>query len=184
MELWWKKQRKEEILEDFSLILEPVLANEWVQQMRNFNQHGDTSCFAHSYRVSRYSYRVCRFLGLDSESAARGAMLHDFFLYSWKQEDMKGSEHLWFHPMVALETAEREFELNDKEKDIIVKHMWPVTHELPDYAESLIVSTMDKYSAVLEAGNYMIRKMNHMRYKYSTLMVKCIRNRTPNLDLY
>lgn len=36
-----------------------------------------------------------------------------------------------FIPKSALQNAEKEFLLNDKEKDIILKHMWPVTLPFP-----------------------------------------------------
>jgi uncharacterized protein len=39
----------------------------------------------------------------------------------------------------------KHFELNDIEKDIIVKHMWPLTFIPPKYQESLVVTFADKY---------------------------------------
>ena len=42
-------------------------------------------------------------------------------------------------------------QLNEKEKDIIVKHMWPLTPAFPKkYAESFVVSTADKLCALAE----------------------------------
>ena len=54
------------------------------------------------------------------------------------------------HPITALVNATHLFTLNDKEKDIIVKHMWPLTPALPKYAESFVVSTADKMCALAE----------------------------------
>jgi len=45
------------------------------------------------------------------------------------------------HPRVALENAIEHFDLNDTEKDIIEKHMWPLTIRLPKTKESLVVFT-------------------------------------------
>ena len=39
---------------------------------------------------------------------------------------------------------------NEVEKDIILKHMWPLTFKLPTYSESYIVTTADKYCATRE----------------------------------
>jgi len=40
--------------------------------------------------------------------------------------------------------------LNDTEKDIIEKHMWPLTIRLPKNKESLVVSLVDKYCSFME----------------------------------
>ena len=42
--------------------------------------------------------------------------------------------------------------LNDIEKDIIIKHMWPVTIRFPKYAESFIVGIADKFSHISTGG--------------------------------
>ena len=39
----------------------------------------------------------------------------------------------------------KHFELNEVEKDIIVKHMWPLTFIPPKYQESFVVTFADKY---------------------------------------
>ena len=38
-----------------------------------------------------------------------------------------------------LREAEARFDLTDKEKDIIVKHMWPLSPWMPRYKESFTV---------------------------------------------
>ena len=40
------------------------------------------------------------------------------------------------------------------EKDIILKHMWPVTFSTPKYLETFIVTFVDKYCAIKEFSNY------------------------------
>ena len=44
--------------------------------------------------------------------------------------------------------------LNKKEKDIIIKHMWPLTIIPPRYIESFIITLVDKYCALKESYNY------------------------------
>ncbi|MDY0244869.1 MAG: hypothetical protein RBQ89_08635, partial [Sphaerochaeta sp.] len=102
---------------------------------------------------SYISYRISKALGLDYHAAARGGLLHDFFLYDWrerKSQDEKRSLHGKEHPYIALENAQKYFTVNAKEADIIVKHMFPKTLSLPRYRESFIVSLSDKIAAVYE----------------------------------
>src|SRR5699024_9828260 len=70
--------------EEFFEIVKPILTNETVQQMKNYKQHCDTSCYSHCLHVAFYSYVICKKLGLDYIAASRAAMLHDLFLYDWR----------------------------------------------------------------------------------------------------
>lgn len=84
-------------------------------------------------------------------------MLHDLFLYDWrnsKKELNLNSYHAFIHPKIALENASKLFDLNEKEQDIILKHMWPVTLALPKYKETYIITFTDKYSTLKESFNY------------------------------
>ena len=137
---------------DFQEIIRDIISNKTVQKMKNFMQHYDTTCFDHCYVVSYYCYLICKRLNLDYKSAARAGMLHDFFLYDWrkKQPDRKGL-HAFTHGKIACENACKLFNLNDKEKDMIIKHMWPVTVALPNSLEGLILTFVDKYCAISES---------------------------------
>lgn len=123
-----------------------------VQRMSTFIQHAHISCLEHSISVAYYSYLLCqRFnLRVDCRSIIRGALLHDFFLYDWHVGNGKKGLHGFTHPKTALENAEEHFSLNDMEKDIIVKHMWPLTLIPPKYKESMIVSLSDKFCSTVE----------------------------------
>jgi len=127
-----------------------LLEHEAVKTMDMFRHHKETSCLDHCQRVSYYSYKVCRFFGLDYVSAARGGLLHDLFLYDWRTTKRDEGLHAFVHADIALTNALEHFHLNDREKDIIQKHMWPVTLERPKFMESFIVSIMDKYCAFVE----------------------------------
>ncbi len=52
--------------------------------------HHNSSIYAHVRDVAYFSYRISKYLGLDYRSAARGALLHDFFLYDWRNHDAAG----------------------------------------------------------------------------------------------
>ncbi len=138
---------------EFINIIEDILKNRTVQEMKNYRQHYETSCFDHCLIASYYCYKTCQKHGLDYISCARAAMLHDLFLYNWRerQPDRKGL-HAFTHPKTAYENASKLFDLNEKEKDIIMKHMWPVTlFSFPRYRESFILTLVDKRCAINEA---------------------------------
>jgi uncharacterized protein len=118
--------------------------------MEEYIQHSDITCLSHSISVSYHSYKICRFLGLDYCAAARGAMLHDFFLYDWHIPHPENKLHGFTHPGIALKNSNKYFKLNDIEKDIISKHMWPLTIKPPKYKEALIVCIVDKFCALME----------------------------------
>lgn len=125
-----------------------------VRSMEKFIQHSDISCFEHSIYVSYNSYLICKRLGLDCEAAARGGLLHDLFLYDWHISKSDRGLHGFVHPFIALENASKYFNLSDREKDIIVKHMWPLTWRFPKYKEALVVCLVDKYCACMEIAKY------------------------------
>ena len=152
---------EERILEDleYKSLIEDLLENEMVNRMREYKQHFEISCYEHSLNVSYLTYKWCRKLNLDYKSAARGALLHDLFLYDWRVKSDRKGLHAFTHPKAALENAKKITKLNSKEKDLIVNHMWPVTPNLPKYKETYIVTIMDKYSAVIEY-KYSKQKLN------------------------
>ena len=166
---------------DFFRVIHTIIHNETVQQMKNYRQHCDTSCYKHCLYVAYYTYVVCKKLKLDYISATRAAMLHDLFLYDWRKEyideDFDGL-HAFTHPKIALRNSMKLFDLNKKEQDIILKHMWPVTISFPKYIESYIVTFMDKYSAIRESYVYFqsnLKKKNLYKYAYVSLSLLLFR---------
>lgn len=135
---------------EYEACVSDILEHKLVGSMRHFVQHGDTSTLEHCLSVSYASYRFCKSFGLDFRSAARGGLLHDFFLYDWHGDKGYKGLHGIKHPSIALDNAEKHFELNKKEKDIIKKHMWPLTLSLPRYKESFVVMMMDNYCTMGE----------------------------------
>jgi uncharacterized membrane protein/HD superfamily phosphodiesterase len=133
------------------------------------HQHHNSSIYDHVMDVSYFSYRACKFLKLDYRSAARGALLHDFFLYDWRNHDVPDLPAKKFHgiehPKIALANAKKHFILNDIEKDIVRKHMWPLTLVPPKYKESFIVSFADKYLASKEFVNKFNQSKESRRIK-------------------
>ncbi|MFZ2537608.1 MAG: HDIG domain-containing metalloprotein [Oscillospiraceae bacterium] len=121
-----------------------------VRNMVKIPAHRGTNCLDHSIFVSYVSFKICRRLNLDYVAAARGGLLHDIFLYNWREKDSHIGLHGLTHPIVALKNASALLTLTEMEKDIIVKHMWPLTIILPKYKESFIVGCADKLCATIE----------------------------------
>jgi uncharacterized protein len=144
-----KPENKTDYLEHAACI-DDLVFHPMVQTMKQFKHHHNTSCFDHSLNVSFTTYLLCKNLGWDYKSAARGGLLHDLFLYDWRSTTLEEGKHGFVHPRIALDNALREFTLNSLEMDIIVKHMFPLTWQPPGYKESLLVCLVDKYCAVKE----------------------------------
>ena len=132
-----------------------LIQNEIVHSMKDFVQHINVTCLE---LVSYNSYLICKRLGLNCYLAARGGLLHNFFLYDWHIAKPYKGLHRFIHPYVALENANKHFNLNDLEKDIIKKHMWPLTLRLPRYKEAFIVAFVDKYCTSKEIIKFGSRK--------------------------
>ena len=139
---------------EFGNIIKDILANETVQSLRFFKHHYGSNRYEHSLSVAYNSYKICKALGLDHVSAARAGLLHDLFLYDCENPKTRPQNHIKEHPKTALKNATQLFILNDIEKDIILRHMWPVTFSAPRYLETLIVTFVDKYCAIKEWSNY------------------------------
>ena len=160
---------------EFIDIINELINNDKVKEMENYRQHYDISTFEHCLNVSYISYKICKLLKWDYKSMARAAMLHDLFLYDWRESKKKlnlEGYHAFVHPKIALKNAEETFELNKKEKDIILKHMWPVTFSLPKYKESYLITFVDKYSAIQESIGYYQKQMETKRlYRYAYIFL-------------
>lgn len=141
-----------------------LLDSDVVNEMKKYRHHYSTTCYQHCINVSYYNYLVCRKLGLNSKSAARAGLLHDLFLYDWHTVEKKEGEkpHGMRHPEIALKNAKEHFEIGKREEDMIVKHMWPLTIKFPKYAESYVIVVIDKYTAALEIGTHLGRKLKTM----------------------
>lgn len=86
-------------------------------------------------------------------------MLHDLFLYDWrKKENGRKGMHALTHGKLACQNATKLFELTQKEQDIIIRHMFPVTPIPPNSKEGFLLTIIDKYSAIIEIKSEFQRK--------------------------
>ncbi|MFV0497645.1 MAG: HD domain-containing protein [Candidatus Fimivivens sp.] len=136
---------------EFSTCIEEIINDDMVQAMDDIKHHVDgVSCLDHCVFVAYISFVLCKKFKLDHVAAARAGLLHDLYLCDWSQTDVSRFRRWLIHPSMALKNAEK-FTLSSLERDIILKHMWPLTiRQLPSYRESAVVSLADKFCACVE----------------------------------
>ena len=131
-----------------------ILRSKNFNHMKRHIQHGNVSVNAHVMNVARYSIAISERLHIacSKRDLIRGALLHDYFLYDWHIPDKENPHRLhgFYHPGVALRNASKEYELTEREKNIIRRHMWPLTVVPPRCREAWIVTTADKWCAFME----------------------------------
>jgi uncharacterized protein len=133
-------------------MLEKLSDNPNVGLMDSYIQHGDTSCLMHTIAVAYYSMRLAEKLHIKvhEKELLRGALLHDYFLYDWHDGKKERRVHGFTHPGTAMKNAARDFDINAVERDIIRKHMFPLTPKPPTTRESWIVCMVDKGCSLYE----------------------------------
>lgn len=131
-----------------------ILHSNNFRKSNDYVQHGTMSVGRHSLDVARYSVAFSKKLGIrcNQKDLVRGALLHDYFLYDWHNRNRENYSplHGLYHPGIALRNAEKEYVLTDRQRDIIRKHMWPLTPIPPMCREAWIVTAADKYCSLLE----------------------------------
>lgn len=151
-------------------IVDKIINDNEFKKIDNCTHHG-ISRFDHSCRVSYYSYKLTKALGLNYKEVARAGLLHDFFLNENKTKKEK-LKSMFAHSKKSLENSEELFYLNDLEKDIIYTHMFPLNlNRVPKYMESWIVSGVDKAIAAYEFGTTFKR---NVILKYQNIMLVAI----------
>ena len=105
--------------------------------------------FMHSINVSYISWKLARKFGCDEKVAARAGLLHDFCPYDFHKKTPTGEHQAFYHPKAAAENSERIFEINEKERDAILSHMFPLG-PIPKNREAWIITMADKICATLE----------------------------------
>lgn len=135
--------------DEYLFYVNDILENNEFQKLDDIRHHGITR-YEHSIRVSYYSYKIAKMLNLNYEVTARAGLLHDFFLNNEDKKIENRFLSMFIHPKYALENSIKNFELDDLGKNIIESHMFPIYKKVPKYAESWIVSLVDKAAAVYE----------------------------------
>ncbi len=108
-------------IDTFDEELEEMKRDPRIQRLRDFQQHKCSNTYDHVFHVARTSHAIEQKLHLkvDEKSLARGAVLHDYYLYDFREHPMGAYEHGTSHANTALQNAEKDFELNEIERNII-----------------------------------------------------------------
>jgi uncharacterized protein len=141
-----KSHTRGDAWQEFSGIAGHLTEHPDVDKLSRFRHHSDVNRLEHSLEVAWISYLLAKRLSLDHVAVVRGAILHDLFFYDWWHEGPR--LHGIYHPRISLKNAKEITALSSKEKDIIKKHMWPLTLFPPRYMESWIVCLVDTYCTI------------------------------------
>lgn len=140
--------------QEYLFIINNIMENEEFKKLSSIRHH-NTTRLHHSLKVSYYSYKIAKALRLDYKDVARGGLLHDFYVDEISEcNKIKDKIKLFStkHPKDAANNAKQLFDLSEKEINIIETHMFPVDYKIPKYAESWIVSLVDKVLSVGEVS--------------------------------
>ncbi len=164
------KENLMKIIKDIKGTAHDILYSDNFKSSDQNMQHGNISVMKHSKKVACTAVAISRKLNLKCDETAimRGALLHDYFLYDWHAPEHAGFKNLhgFHHPGIALENAEKEYDLSERERDIIKKHMWPLTIVPPKFKESWVVTLADKYVSTTESLHF-IKAAKARKDKYA-----------------
>lgn len=158
-----EKNELEEVYQRF-------LHDENVMRMQDIQMHRGSSCYIHSFRVAKLcllkAARYKRYTLKDLKNVLVAAILHDYYLYDWREHHELRKKHGRRHPLVACANAIRDFDIPVEVQDIIKSHMWPLTPKLyPKTKEAKLVNRMDNHIAVREALTFRaFKKRRHEKY--------------------
>lgn len=150
----WVKEKEYEKDPEYLECVCDILETSIFQSMDQYIQHGNTTCKAHCIQVSYMAYRICKARNWNYRSVARAGLLHDFFLYDWHTYAKETGDcfHGYTHPRKAMNNASRYFELSEPEKNMILRHMWPLTPVPPKYREGYALLYADKFCGLTEVA--------------------------------
>jgi len=163
--------------EEYLFIINNIMKNEEFKKIDSIKHH-NTTRLDHSIKVSYYSYKIAKTLKLDYEDVARGGLLHDFYTDEICEcHKVKDKIKLFStkHPKDAVNNAVTYFDLSEKEINIIETHMFPVDYRIPKYAESWIVSFVDKILSFGEFSKKFSYKLTYVFNLYLLFILNIIK---------
>lgn len=141
-------------------IVSDIINNDEFDKIKKIEHHGITR-YEHSLKVSYRSYKIAKALKLNAYETARAGLLHDFFISSNDQTKLNKCISTFTHPYKVVKTVSKNFNVSDRELDIIKTHMFPVNLSIPKYAESWVVNLVDKFIGTYEFSVKFGNKFNY-----------------------
>lgn len=163
--------------QEYLFIIDNIMENDAFRKIENIKHH-NTTRLDHSMKVSYYSYKIAKTLKLDYKEVARGGLLHDFYTDKISEcTKIKDKIKLFStqHPKDAVINATTHFNLSEKEINIIESHMFPVDYRVPKYAESWIVSLVDKVLSFGEFSKKFSYKLSYILNLYLLFILNIIK---------
>lgn len=144
--------QKQELIEAVRREAALLLQEGRLSETKGFIQHADLSVYQHCCHVAYICCVLSVRMKLDVSwrEMIRGALLHDYFLYDWHDTPPFNFRHAFGHPTMAMKNAMADYELTIKERQIIQRHMWPLTFMPPTCKEAWMIVLADKICTVLE----------------------------------
>ena len=141
-----QKEKLENLYQSF-------LNNEKILRMKDISMHRGSNCYIHSFKVAKKAIKKSiNKKNINLEVVLIGAILHDYYLYDWRQDRSKLRKHAKNHPGIAINNAINDFDISDDVKTVIKTHMWPINIKaFPNTKEAKIVSLSDKAVTIRES---------------------------------
>lgn len=142
-------------MKDFEIIVKEIINSSEFEKRKTYEHHYNESVYQHSMKVGYLSYKICKKLKLDYQSAAIGGLLHDFYEEPWlingkcniKEKQPLFKKHGFTHAKNGAENAKKYYPqlVNKNVENIIQRHMFPLNITPPKYLEGWVVVLVDKY---------------------------------------
>lgn len=168
-----KYQNDQEYLD----LISNIMNNQEFKKMKDIKHH-NTTRLNHLIKVSYYSYKISKALKLDYKDVAIGGLLHDFYNEEIDScSKIKDKIELFSvkHPKEAVNNSKNLFELTEKEINIIETHMFPIGYKIPKYAESWVVSFVDKVLSTFEFSKKFGYKLAYVFNLYLIFILNSIK---------
>ena len=138
---------------EFLHLINPVVTNPIYIEMSKKLHHMDQTIYDHSIKVAYLSYKISKFLNLNTRNCVIAALLHDFYKNSWIDSTESKpffQKHGFVHAEEALVNSKHYFNhlLNIRIENAILRHMFPLNIVPPRYVEGWILTLSDKIVSV------------------------------------
>lgn len=176
-----KLKKNRQALKEFIQLERPIAHNDFYREAKRFGHHGGTNTvYKHCISVGFCAYKICRLIRLDeytTKSVVEASLLHDMFGHPFygngnnitqcflnhRGFDKIRRMHAFYHGTEAVDNVSKYINLNDNQKDAIIKHMFPLYPIPPRHLEGWILTLADKLVATQEVFETIIYKINQIR---------------------
>lgn len=148
-----QKKKQSDIFKEYYTLVKEILENEEFLKRKEFPHHYEESVYDHTLRVSFDCFVIAKKHHLDYKSLAIAGLLHDFYKRPWqsiKEKKPLFQKHGFTHAKEAVENAYHFFPeiMNEKIKNIMITHMFPLNPKFPTSKEGWLLTFIDKVDSL------------------------------------